>query len=89
MQYLILFIQRFISPNPILFKGLAILSGVIAIGLRFLFFTDGYLEFVWLSDSLSGLLGEIEVGAWSVFGTSQLTTRDKGLQHDTDKMLKK
>ena len=84
-----IFIQRFISPNPTLFKWLAIISGCVGLILRFLFFTDGYLHFEWLTDAFSGLLGEIEVGAWAIFGTSQLTTKDKGLQEKTEMMLKK
>ena len=89
MQFLLLLIERFRSENPKLFKIFAWVSGLTAIIIQCIFWTDSYFLFPWLTESWQGILNDIEFTAAGIYGTSQLTTKKKHLQVETEELLNK
>lgn len=89
MQFIQLLIERFISPNPKLFKILAIVSGLLAGLMQLIFWTDHYFSFPWMTDAWRGLFNDIEFTSFGIFTASQLTTNKRYLQVETEDALNK
>lgn len=89
MQFIQLLIERFVSPNPKLFKILALISGLSAGIIQLIFWLDHYLIFAWLSEAWQGILNDTEFTCFGVFTASQLTTNKRYLQSETEDALTK
>lgn len=89
MQFIQLLIERFISPNPKLFKILGLMSGLLAGIVQMIFWLDHYFIFQWLNTAFEGVLNDIEFTSLGIFTTSQLTTKKRSLQAETEEALTK
>ncbi len=89
MSFVQIMLNRVFSKNPKLFSILSWIAGLIALIGQIALIVDNRIEEVYFTEGLRGLLNDTVLTCIGIFTTANLTTSNKNLQQETDKLLEK